>query len=103
MEQNYQEIADLVAKKCQEVLAPLYAELEELQAHYGLRKPDPQPTEPTPDSEEVRQAEFKKQLQEMKQMLIESGKIPSEEQKQSKEAYFEGMRKNLVKQGLIKY
>ena len=31
MQNNYQEIADLVAKKCEEVLAPLYAELEALQ------------------------------------------------------------------------
>ena len=31
METNYQEIADLVAKKCQEVLAPLYEELHDLQ------------------------------------------------------------------------
>ena len=83
MENNYQEIADLVAKKCQEVLAPLYAELEELQAHYGLRKPDPQPTEPTPDPEEVREAEFKKQLAEMKQMLIKSGRIPKDEAKKN--------------------
>ena len=43
MQNNYQEIADLVAKKCQEALAPLYAELEELQAHYGLRQAE-QPT-----------------------------------------------------------
>ena len=83
MQNNYQEIADLVAQKCQEVLAPLYAELEQLQAHYGLRKPDPQPTQPTPDPEEVREAEFKKQLQEMKQMLIESGRIPRDEAKKS--------------------
>lgn len=76
-----QEIATMVAKKCEEVLAPLYAELEQLQAHYGLRKPDPQPTEPTPDPEEVREAEFKKQLQEMKQMLIKSGRIPREAKK----------------------
>lgn len=81
METNYQEIADLVAKKCQEVLAPLYAELEELQAHYGMRQPDPQPAEPTPDPEEVREAEFKKQLAEMKQMLIKSGRIPEEAKK----------------------
>ena len=82
---NYteQEIATMVAQKCQEVLAPLYAELEQLQAHYGLRKPDPQPTQPTPDPEEVREAEFKKQLQEMKQMLIESGRIPRDEAKKS--------------------
>ena len=79
MQNNYQEIADLVAKKCQEVLAPLYAELEELQAHYGMREAEQQPTEPTPDPEEVRQAEFKKQLQEMKQMLIKSGRIPKDE------------------------
>ena len=31
MENNYQEITDLVAKKCEELLAPLYAELEALQ------------------------------------------------------------------------
>ena len=31
METNYQEIADLVTKKCEELLAPLYAELEALQ------------------------------------------------------------------------
>ena len=31
MEQNYQEIVDIVAKKCEELLAPLYAELEALQ------------------------------------------------------------------------
>lgn len=31
METNYQEIAGLVAKKCEELLAPLYAELEALQ------------------------------------------------------------------------
>ena len=79
MQNNYQEIADLVAKKCEEVLAPLYAELEELQAHYDMREAEQQPTEPTPDPEEVRQAEFKKQLQEMKQMLIKSGRIPKDE------------------------
>lgn len=80
MENNYQEIADLVARKCQEVLAPLYAELEELQAHYGLREVE-QPTEPTKTQEEVEEAEFKKQLAEMKQTLIESGRIPREAQK----------------------
>lgn len=31
MQSNHQEIADLVAKKCEELLAPLYAELEKLQ------------------------------------------------------------------------
>lgn len=78
---NYteQEIATMVAQKCQEVLAPLYAELEELQAHHGMREAEQQPTEPTPDHEEVRQAEFKKQLAEMKQMLIKSGRIPKDE------------------------
>lgn len=75
MEHNYQEIADLVAKKCEEVLAPLYAELEELRAHYGLRKPDPQPTEPTPTQEEVEEAEFMKNIAEMKQILIKAGRI----------------------------
>lgn len=75
MNTNYQEIADLVAKKCQEALAPLYAELEELQAHYGMQEAQTQPTEPQPDPEEVREAEFKKQLAEMKEMLIKSGRI----------------------------
>ena len=75
METNYQEIADLVVKKCQEVLAPLYAELEELQAHYGMREAEQPTIEPTPTQEEIEDAEFKKQLQEMKQMLIKSGRI----------------------------
>ena len=83
MQNNYQEIADLVAKKCQEVLAPLYAELEELQAHYGMREAEQQPTEPQPDPEEVREAEFKAQLAEMKKMLIKSGRIPKDEAKKS--------------------
>ena len=76
METNYQEIADLVARKCQEALAPLYAELEALQSHYGMRQPDPQPT-----PEEIEEAKFKKQLAEMKQMLIKSGRIPEEAKK----------------------
>lgn len=67
-----------VAEKCKEALAPLYAELEELQSHYGMRQAE-QPTEPTPDPEEVREAEFMKQLAEMKQMLIKSGRIPKDE------------------------
>ena len=70
-----------VAEKCKEALAPLYAELEELKAEYkDLRY---EPTEPTPDPEEVRDAEFKKQLAEMKQMLIKSGRIPKDEAKKS--------------------
>ena len=75
MQNNYQQIADLVARKCQEVLAPLYEELHELQAHYGLREVEPQPTEPQHDPEEAREAEFKAQLAEMKEMLIKSGRI----------------------------
>ena len=76
-----QEIATMVAKKCEEALAPLYAELEQLQSHYGMRQAEQQPAEPTPDPEEVRQAEFKKQLAEMKEMLIKSGRIPEEAKK----------------------
>ena len=83
MEQNYQEIADLVARKCQEVLAPLYEELHDLQVQYGMREAEQPTIEPTPNPEEVRQAEFKKQLAEMKQMLIESGRIPKDEAKKS--------------------
>ncbi|MBR2442781.1 MAG: hypothetical protein IKB19_00545 [Rikenellaceae bacterium] len=83
MENNYQEIADLVARKCQEVLAPLYEELHDLQVQYGMREAEQQPTEPQPDPEEARQAEFKKQLAEMKEMLIKSGRIPKNEAKKS--------------------
>lgn len=79
METNYQEIANLVARKCQEVLAPLYEELHELQTHYGLRDAQTKPAEPQPTPEEVREAEFKAQLAEMKKMLIKSGRIPSDE------------------------
>ena len=76
-----QEIAIMVARKCEEALAPLYDELHELQAHYGMREAEQQPTEPTPDPEEAREAEFKKQLTEMKEMLIKSGRIPREAKK----------------------
>lgn len=81
MQNNYQGIIDLVAKKCEEVLAPLYEELHDLQMQYGMREAEPQPAEPQPDPEEVRQAEFKKQLAEMKEMLIKSGRIPEEAKK----------------------
>lgn len=88
MQNNYQEIADLVARKCQEVLAPLYEELHDLQVQYGMREAEQpteptEPTEPTPTQEEIEDAEFKKQLQEMKQMLIKSGRIPKDEAKKS--------------------
>ena len=78
-----QEIATMVAKKCEEALAPLYAELEQLQSHYGMRQAEQQPTEPTPTQEEIKDAELKKQLAEMKKMLIKSGRIPSDEPKKS--------------------
>lgn len=63
MEQNYQEIIDLVAKKCQEVLAPLYEELHELQTHYGLRDAQAKPAEPTPTPEELEEAELEEHRQ----------------------------------------
>ena len=40
MQNNYQEIANLVAKKCEELLAPLYAELEALQVPKEEEMPD---------------------------------------------------------------
>ncbi|MBO5043642.1 MAG: hypothetical protein J6C45_01220 [Alistipes sp.] len=83
MQNNYQEIATMVAKKCQEVLAPLYEELHDLQVQYGMRQADPQPTEPQPTPVEVEEAEFKKNLAEMKEMLIKSGRIPKDEAKKS--------------------
>lgn len=68
-----------VAEKCKEALAPLYAELEEIRASYNGLKDEPTQTKqvptPQPDPEEVREAEFKKNLQEMKEMLIKSGRI----------------------------
>ena len=68
-----------VAEKCKEALAPLYAELEEIRASYNELKDEPMQTKqeptPQPDPEEVREAEFKKNLQEMKEMLIKSGRI----------------------------
>lgn len=68
-----------VAEKCKEALAPLYAELEEIRASYNELKDEPTQTKqeptPQPNPEEVREAEFKKNLQEMKEMLIKSGRI----------------------------
>lgn len=75
MQNNYQEIADLVARKCQEALAPLYEELHDLQAHYGLRDAQARPAEPTPTQEEIEDAEFNKQLAAMKQHLKKEGLI----------------------------
>ena len=83
METTYQEIADLVAKKCEEVLVPLYEELHELQSHYGMREAEQPTIEPTLTQEEIEDAEFKAQLAEMKQMLIKSGRIPRDEAKKS--------------------
>lgn len=60
MENNYQQIADLVAKKCQEVLAPMYAQLEELRAKYY---PTMEKVEPTPTPEEVEEAELEEHRQ----------------------------------------
>ena len=81
MNYTQEEIATMVAQKCQEVLAPLYEELHNLQVQYGMREAEPQPTEPQPDPEEAREAEFKAQLAEMKEMLIKSGRIPREAKK----------------------
>lgn len=68
-----------VAEKCKEALAPLYAELEEIRASYNKLKDEPTQTkqEPTPQPTpvELEEAEFKKNLAEMKQMLIKSGRI----------------------------
>ena len=83
MNYTQQEIADLVARKCQEVLAPLYEELHELQSHYGLRQAEQPTIESTPTQEEVEDAEFIKNLQEMKEMLVKSGRIPKDEAKKS--------------------
>lgn len=74
-----QEIATMVAKKCEEALAPLYAQMKELEIAYGMRKPDPHPTDPTTDPEEVEALEMEKQRK-----------------------HFEAMADNLRKQGLIK-
>lgn len=80
---NYteQEIATMVAQKCQEVLAPLYEELHDLQVQYGMREAEQPTIDPTPTQEEFEDAEFMKQLQEMKEMLVKSGRIPRETKK----------------------
>ena len=76
-----QEIATMVAQKCQEVLAPLYEELHDLQVQYGMREAEQPTIDPTPTQEEFEDAEFMKQLQEMKEMLVKSGRIPRETKK----------------------
>lgn len=48
-----QEIKAMVAEKCQEVLAPMYEELHDLQVQYGMREAEQQP-----DPEEVEDAEL---------------------------------------------
>lgn len=53
-----QEIKAMVAEKCQEVLAPMYEELHDLQVQYGMREAEQQPTEQQPDPEEVEDAEL---------------------------------------------
>lgn len=68
MENNYQQIADLVAKKCQEVLAPMYAQLEELRAKYY---PTMEKVEPTPTPEEVEEAELEEKRKEWKKIAEE--------------------------------
>ena len=60
MNYTQQEIADLVAKKCAEVLAPMYAQLEELRAKHYPTHPK---IEPTPTPEELEEAELEKNRQ----------------------------------------
>lgn len=75
METNYQEIADLVAKKCAEVLAPMYAQLEELRAKHYPNEPKVEP-QPTPEElEEQELAENRKRWQKVADELREQGKI----------------------------
>lgn len=76
MNYTQEEIATMVAKKCEEVFAPIYAQIEELRAkHYPtMAKVEPQPT-----PEEVEALEMEKQRK-----------------------HFEAMADNLRKQGLIK-
>lgn len=71
-----EQIATMVAEKCQQALAPLYAQVEELRAKYypTMAKVEPQPT-----PEEVEALELEKQRK-----------------------HFEAIADNLRKQGLIK-
>lgn len=64
MTQKEQEIKAMVAEKCQEVLAPLYAELEELKAKYYPNEPKIEPT-PTPEDEDAELEENRKIWQEV--------------------------------------
>ena len=70
----------MIAEKCKEALAPLYAELAEIKAEYNELKnePTPQQTEPTPTPQEVEDAKFMAQLAEMKKHLQKQGLIPNE-------------------------
>lgn len=73
MQNNYQEIATIVADKCREALAPLYAQLDELKAKYY-----PTETQPQPTPEEVEDAELeknRKRWQKIANELREQGKI----------------------------
>lgn len=73
MQNNYQEIATIVADKCREALAPLYAQLDELKAKYY-----PAETQPQPTPEEIEDAELeknRKRWQKIANELREQGKI----------------------------
>uniref|UniRef100_UPI004056302B hypothetical protein n=1 Tax=Alistipes sp. TaxID=1872444 RepID=UPI004056302B len=71
-----EQIATMVADKCREAFAPLYAQIEELKAKYY---PTLAKAEPTPTPEELEDAELEKQRK-----------------------HFEAMADRLREQGLIK-
>lgn len=66
-----QEIKAMVAEKCQEVLAPLYAELEELKAKYYPNEPKIEP-QPTPEDEDAELEENRKIWQEVAKKMQKS-------------------------------
>ena len=69
MTQKEQEMfTAMVAEKCQQALAPLYAELEELRTKYY---PTMEKVEPTPTPEEVEEAELEEKRKEWKKIAEE--------------------------------
>ena len=54
-----QEIATMVAQKCQEVLAPLYEELHDLQVQYGMREAEQPTIDPNRDPKEAKRKYIK--------------------------------------------
>lgn len=63
-----EQIATMVAEKCRQALAPLYAQVEELRTKYYPNEPK---VEPTPTPEEVEEAELEAKRKEWRKVAEE--------------------------------